>query len=114
MITLHCSIMCTVPSIAPIGFRSTAVSFNSITFQWIPLTDRQANGIVRWYIITCNESTVVSCGDCPKSRHTVVCHVTTHANTMSVLSGRVRLKLTFVKSHVTINLSDKRTQAPIA
>ena len=53
-------IVYTAPSIAPIGFASTAQTLNSITFHWTPLTVRQANGIVRWYIFTCNESSVVS------------------------------------------------------
>ena len=52
-------IVYTAPSIAPIGFASTAMTLNSITFQWTPLADHQANGIVRRYNIACNESFVV-------------------------------------------------------
>ena len=40
------------------GFMYIATKSDSITFQWTPLTDRQANGNVMQYIITCNQSDV--------------------------------------------------------
>ncbi|XP_065904304.1 receptor-type tyrosine-protein phosphatase delta-like isoform X2 [Dysidea avara] len=50
----------TAPSIAPMEFMSTTTTSDSITFQWTLLTDGQANGNVRWYIITCNETFMVN------------------------------------------------------
>ncbi|XP_065904693.1 phosphatidylinositol phosphatase PTPRQ-like isoform X2 [Dysidea avara] len=46
----------TAPNMAPMRFMSTATTSDSITFQWTPLTAPQANGNVRWYIVTCNET----------------------------------------------------------
>jgi len=54
-------IMYIAPSIAPMNFNSSTTTADSITFQWTPLTDRrQANGLVREYNITCNQSYTVS------------------------------------------------------
>jgi len=44
---------------APMDFESTTTTADSITFQWIPLTDQQANGMVRQYTITCNDTAMV-------------------------------------------------------
>ena len=48
------------PNTAPNDFTSTTATPTSITFQWIPITDQDANGIVRWYIITCNDTITVN------------------------------------------------------
>ena len=48
------------PSVAPMGLMAAITTSDSITFQWTCLTDRQANGNVRWYIITCNDTFMVS------------------------------------------------------
>ncbi|XP_065905061.1 uncharacterized protein [Dysidea avara] len=50
----------TAPNTAPNDFTSTTATPTSITFQWIPITDQDANGIVRWYIITCNDTITVN------------------------------------------------------
>ncbi|XP_065895629.1 delta-like protein B [Dysidea avara] len=47
------------PSAAPIGFTPTSITSESVVFQWSPLIDHEANGIVRYYIITCDGSNVV-------------------------------------------------------
>jgi len=52
--------MYTVPSVAPMGLMAAITTSDSITFQWTRLTDHQANGNVRWYIITCNDTFMVS------------------------------------------------------
>ena len=52
--------MYTAPSVAPKGLMAASTTSDSITFQWTHLTDRQANGNVRWYIITCNDTFMVS------------------------------------------------------
>ena len=48
------------PSVAPNDFTPTTTTSSSISFQWTPLSEEEANGIVNWYIISCNESIVVS------------------------------------------------------
>ena len=53
-------VMYTEPSIAPMGFMMANLASNSITFQWTLLTDSEANGIVRQYVITCNNTFMVS------------------------------------------------------
>ena len=42
------------PSVAPSNFRDISVTSNTVTFTWNTLNLQEANGIVRWYIITCN------------------------------------------------------------
>ena len=52
--------MYTAPSVAPMGLMAASTTSDSIKIQWTRLTDRQANGNVRWYIITCNDTFMVS------------------------------------------------------
>jgi len=47
------------PDMAPMGFMSTGTTSISITFLWTLLTNCQANGNVRWYVITCNDTYLV-------------------------------------------------------
>ena len=42
------------PRVAPNNFRDVSVKYNAIIFSWNTLSYQDANGIVRWYIITCN------------------------------------------------------------
>ena len=44
------------PSVAPANFRGISVTQTNITFSWNTLNYQEANGIVRWYIITCTET----------------------------------------------------------
>ena len=45
--------MYTAPSIAPENFRDISVTATSITLMWDNLTMSEANGIIRYFIVTC-------------------------------------------------------------
>ena len=44
------------PNIAPENFRVLFTSSTTIEFSWRALSATEANGIVQWYIIVCNET----------------------------------------------------------
>ena len=42
--------------VAPRRFRAISTKSTSINFSWNALNNEEANGVVRWYIITCYEA----------------------------------------------------------
>ena len=60
--------MCTVfivrttdaPNVAPINFKVLMVAVTSVTFQWNILSEQEANGIVREYVIICSERNTIT------------------------------------------------------
>jgi len=44
------------PNMAPESFRVLSTTSTTIEFGWTALSTTEANGIVQWYKITCNET----------------------------------------------------------
>ena len=52
------------PSVAPNNFKAIFTTQTNITFSWDALSRQEANGLVRWFVITCNSTirdSTVSC-----------------------------------------------------
>jgi len=45
----------TAPVVAPGRFRAISISSTSIKFSWNAVNDVEANGVIKWYIVTCYE-----------------------------------------------------------
>jgi len=55
-VIIYCMHLLVPPNKAPSNFTVLAISATFATFQWDSLSDQQANGIIRQYVIICTET----------------------------------------------------------